>query len=204
MNSPKRRIEPRPGSTRGNAFNDPRPGTKWHALLTEIGYRHGTKPGDLFGELVDFHQTDLADQYEAKGAQLQPAHLEHLAVMAAAETVAALEWLEDSKPRQRGSPGRADLLEIGVAYLCARERLAQGENATRSSTATAVARRLGLQPNTVARASRSGWIKLHGAFAKTETETDPWGELASLAVAQFLTLFIREATRLGLCNNSAS
>lgn len=206
MTAAKRRIEPRPGGTKGNAFNDPRPGTKWHALLTELGYRHGTKPGDLFGELVDFHKTYLADQYEATGAHLQPAHLEHLAIAEAGNSVAAFETVADSRPRQAGNPGRETVLELVIAWLCAVEASTPKRPKSENALYLSVARKLGLPPSTVRRASRSAGNCISLAIAPIPTQAADAQERADLRVA-VLSIFRdveRAAARLGLCNNSAS
>lgn len=206
MTAAKRRIEPRPGSTRGNAFNDPRPGTKWHALLTELGYRHGAKPVDLFGELVDFHEAELADQYEAKGAQLEPAHLEHLAIAEAANSVAAFEAVAASQPRQAGNPGRETVLELVIAWLCAAEASTPNRPKSENALYLSVARKLGLPPSTVRRASRSAGKCISLAIAPISPQAADAEERADLRVAVLAILrdVERAATRLRLCNNSVA
>lgn len=206
MNAAKRRIEPRPGSTRGNAFNDPRPGTKWHALLTELGYRHGTKPVDLFGELVDFHEAELAGQYGAKGLYLEPAHLEHLAIAEAANSVAAFETVAASQQRQAGNPGRETVLELVVAWLCAAEASTSSPPKSENARYMSVARKLGLPPSTVRRASRSAGKCITLAIAPIPPQAADATERADLRIA-VLSIFReveRAATRLWLCNNSVA
>lgn len=206
MTAAKRRIEPRPGSTRGNAFNDPRPGTKWHALLTELGYRHGTKPVDLFGELVDFHEAELAGQYGAKGVLLELAHLDHLAIAEAANSVAALETVAASRPKQAGNPGRETVLELVIAWLCAAEASNTARPKSENALYLSVARKLGLPPSTVRRASRSAGKCISLAIAPISPQAADAKELADLRIAVLAILrdVERAATRLGLCNNSAA
>lgn len=210
MQPHKRKREPRPGDHRGTAFNNPRPGTKWHALAAAIGYDAETTEEQadaaLFSAALDLSRDRLATEATEGERLLSDRQRENLAIMEAADVVAVSEWIFGGKPKKVGNPGRDPSLEVAIAGAVAAMKLSEVGKPASPAIHAKVGKVLGLAPDTVRRACKAGWSRLHAlALAPIDTEDTRAMLRHKLVALHFWTVFRRSlaaSAEIGICKNA--
>lgn len=210
MQPHKRKREPRPGDHRGTAFNNPRPGTKWHELAARLGclpkQSARETEAELFGVLYDDAFAKLMARRESELKALTEKEAQDLAAKAAADLVAWFTWAFGDKPKRTGSPGRDPFLEVVIAAIFT-ARWASTKGAQSSGRIfTALGRSLGLSPDTVRRAALSGgrrYLSAHQVVPQDGSDAEKAKlEISLMTLEDMFKRAQLTAAEMGICKNA--